>query len=253
MLKIINWILNFFKLKLILPEKRIVPFDVEEEFVEIHKLAQPNSMVSPERLYATYQAIQYVEANKIEGDVVECGVWKGGNSMVMALALLNCDSRHRNIYLYDTFEGMVEPGEKDVDFKGQHSRGVWQKHQSSEVNEWCYSPLEEVKQNMASTSYPGELMHFIKGKVEDTIPATLPNKIAVLRLDTDWYESTAHELEHLFPRLSERGVLLIDDYGHWKGQKEAVDAYFADKYIPLLSRTDYSGRMMIKLIDPEKE
>jgi len=247
MLNLINWILKFFKLKLIQPGKRIVPFDVEEDFIEIHKRAQPYSMVSPERLYATYQAIKYAEANNIEGDVVECGVWKGGNSMVMALTLVNCNSQHRNIYLYDTYEGMVEPGEKDVDFKGQHSKGVWKKHQSSEVNEWCYSPLEDVKQNMASTAYPKEKVHFIKGKVEDTIPATLPDKIAVLRLDTDWYESTVHELKHLFPRLADRGILLIDDYGHWKGQKEAVDAYFADKFKPLLSRTDYSGRMMIKL------
>ncbi len=247
MLKVINWVLKFFKLKLIQPGKRIVPFDVEEDFLEIHKRAQPNSMVSPERLYATYQAIKYAEANNIEGDVVECGVWKGGNSMVMAMTLINCNSEHRDIYLYDTFEGMVEPGEKDIDFKGQHSGGVWKKHQSSDVNEWCYSPLEEVQQNMASTGYPDDKVHFIKGKVEDTIPGNIPDKIAVLRLDTDWYESTVHELEHLFPRLADRGVLLIDDYGHWKGQKEAVDAYFEDKFKPLLSRTDYSGRMMIKL------
>ena len=247
MLKVINWFLKFFKLKLIQPAIRIVPFDMDEEFKEIHKRAQPYSMVSPERLYATYQAIKYAEANNIEGDVVECGVWKGGNSMVMAMTLLSCNSQHRNIYLYDTFEGMVEPGEKDIDFKGQHSRGVWQKHQSSDVNEWCYSPLEDVKQNMASTAYPKENVHFIKGKVEDTIPAEIPDKIAVLRLDTDWYDSTVHELEHLFPRLADNGVLLIDDYGHWKGQKEAVDAYFADKFKPLLSRTDYSGRMMIKI------
>ena len=247
MLKVINWALKFFKLKLIQPGKRIVPFDVEEDFKEIHRRAQPFSMVSPERLYATYQAIKYVEANQIEGDVVECGVWKGGNSMVMALTLLNCGSKSRNIYLYDTFEGMVEPGEKDIDHRGRHSRGEWQKHQSSDVNQWCYSPVEEVKQNMASTGYPGDKVHFIKGKVEDTIPARMPEKIAVLRLDTDWYESTLHELTHLFPLLADRGVLLIDDYGHWKGQKEAVDSYFADSFKPLLSRTDYSGRMMIKL------
>ena len=247
MLKVINWALKFFKLKLIQPGKRIVPFDVEDEFKEIHRQAQPFSMVSPERLYATYQAIKYVEANGIEGDVVECGVWKGGNSMVMALTLLHGRSTHRNIYLYDTFEGMVEPGEKDVDHRGQHSGGMWKKHQTAGVNEWCYSPLEDVQQNMASTGYPVEKVHFIKGKVEDTIPVEVPEKIAVLRLDTDWYESTVHELEHLFPRMADRGVLLIDDYGHWKGQKEAVDAYFADKFKPLLSRTDYSGRMMIKL------
>ena len=138
-------------------------------------------------------------------------------------------------------------GERDVDFSGRHSRDEWQKHQTPEVNTWCYSPLEEVKQNMMSTGYPVEKIHFIKGMVEETIPDTMPGKIAVLRLDTDWYESTVHELRHLFPRIANRGVLLFDDYGHWKGQREAVDGYFLDKFKPLLSRTDYSGRMMIKL------
>ncbi len=248
MLNVINWVLKFFKLKLIQPGKRIVPVDVDKDFIEIHKRAQPFSMVSPERLYATHQAIKYAEENNIEGDVVECGVWKGGNSMVMAITLLNCNSQQRNIYMYDTYEGMVEPGIKDIDFRGRHSKGDWQKHQSSGVNNWCYSPLEDVRKNMASTGYPMEKIHFIKGKVQDTIPAEIPDKIAVLRLDTDWYDSTHHELVHLFPRLSEKGVLLIDDYGHWKGQREAVDEFFADhKFKPLFSRTDYSGRMMIKL------
>ncbi|MEA3476864.1 MAG: TylF/MycF/NovP-related O-methyltransferase [Bacteroidota bacterium] len=248
MLKLINWALKFFRLKLIQPHKRIVPVDVEKDFTEIHRRAQPFSMVSPERLYATYQAIKYVESNNIEGDVVECGVWKGGNSMVMALTLRQCNSKQRNIYMYDTYEGMVEPGEKDIDFKGQHSGGVWKKHQSSEVNQWCYSPLEEVEQNMVSTGYPMDKVHFIKGKVQGTIPDEIPEKIAVLRLDTDWYDSTRHELIHLFPLISRNGVLLIDDYGHWKGQKEAVDEFFADhKFKPLLCRSDYSGRMMIKL------
>jgi O-methyltransferase len=235
---------NLFNKKQKLPD---CPPDFTAIDIEIYNAVTPYTMTTPERVFSLVNAIQYLEKNQITGAMVECGVWKGGNSMVMAMTLLSCDSKNRNLYLYDTFEGMVEPGEKDVDFKGQHSRGVWQKHQSSDVNEWCYSPLEDVKQNMASTAYPKERMHFIKGKVEDTIPAEIPDKIAVLRLDTDWYESTVHELEHLFPRLADRGVLLIDDYGHWKGQKEAVDAYFADKFKPLLSRTDYSGRMMIKL------
>jgi len=248
MLRIINWALKFFKLRLIQPHKRIVPVDMDKEFMEIHKLSQPFSMVSPERLYATFQAIRYVEMNKIEGDVVECGVWKGGNSMVMALTLQLGHSQHRHLYMYDTYEGMVEPGEKDIDFKGRHSASDWKKHQTSDVNEWCYSPIEDVMQNMGSTGYPMDKIHFVKGKVQDTIPGEVPDKIAVLRLDTDWYDSTRHELLHLFPRLSTNGVLLIDDYGHWKGQKEAVDEFFAEhRFKPLLSRTDYSGRMMIKI------
>jgi hypothetical protein len=247
MLRFFNWLLKFFKLKLVQPGKRVVPVDVEQAFLEVHELAQPRSMTSPERLYATYQAVRYAEMNQIEGDLVECGVWKGGNAMVMAKAMLSCNSTGREIYLYDTFEGMVEPGKKDIDFKGRHSEGEWKKQQTTGINKWCYAPIEEVQRNMALTGYPLERIRYIKGKVQDTLPGEIPARIAVLRLDTDWYESTLHELIHLYPRLSVGGILLIDDYGHWKGQKEAVDEFFAKmEYKPILFRTDYAGRAMIK-------
>jgi len=107
--------------------------------------------------------------------------------------------------------------------------------------------LDEVKKNVYGTGYPQDKIHFVKGKVEDTIPGTMPNQIALLRLDTDWYQSTMHELTHLFPLLQAKGVLIIDDYGHWQGAGKAVDEYFADKQISiLLNRIDYSGRIAIK-------
>jgi hypothetical protein len=84
--------------------------------------------------------------------------------------------------------------------------------------------------------------------VEETIPQHAPEQISVLRLDTDWYSSTKHELMHLFPRLSKNGVLIIDDYGHWAGARKAVDEYFADQTIqPLLNRIDQTGRACIKV------
>ena len=105
----------------------------------------------------------------------------------------------------------------------------------------------ENEQNVFSTGYPKERIHFIKGKVEETLPKHAPGKIALLRLDTDWYESTAHEMTHLYPRLSENGVLIIDDYGHWQGARQAVDEYFArQEFRPLLTRMDYSARMLVK-------
>jgi hypothetical protein len=91
-------------------------------------------------------------------------------------------------------------------------------------------------------------MHFVKGKVEDTIPASTPDRIAILRLDTDWYASTRHELEHLYPLLAPGGVLIIDDYGHWEGCRQAVDEYFASRNLQvLLNRVDYTGRIAVKL------
>ena len=101
---------------------------------------------------------------------------------------------------------------------------------------------------MNSTGYDQGLVHLVKGRVEETIPEHAPDSIAFLRLDTDWYESTKHELEHLFPRLSRHGVLIVDDYGHWKGARKAVDEYFAENKIKiLLSRVDYTGRVAVKL------
>jgi len=167
---------------------------------------------------------------------------------MMALALLQKGDTSRDIYLFDTYEGMPEPGKKDQDLAGASAYGTWKENQTEEVNKWCYSPLEEVQQNLLSTGYPKSQIHFVKGKVEDTIPATIPNQISLLRLDTDWYDSTYHELIHLFPRLAEKGVLIIDDYGHWQGAREATDQYFAENNVSmLLNRIDYTGRIGIKI------
>lgn len=108
----------------------------------------------------------------------------------------------------------------------------------------CYSPIEEVKANMLQTGYPAANIVWVKGKVEETIPATIPAQIALLRLDTDWYESTRHELQHLYPLLSSKGVLLIDDYGAWQGARKATDEFFGNRVY--LHRIDWTGRLLIK-------
>ncbi len=219
-----------------------------EPVQRILQRVKPFSMTSEARLAAVCDAVRYVETRGIEGDIVECGVWKGGSSMALALALLEQGSTSRSLYLYDTFEGMSEPTQHDTEVHGGATAKSLLAQSDKEALVWAYSPLDEVKGNLASTGYPAELIHFIKGKVEDTIPETIPERIAILRLDTDWYESTRHELEHLFPRLLPGGVLIIDDYGHWDGARKAVDEYFSrpDVPYPLLFRVDYSGRMAIK-------
>jgi O-methyltransferase len=110
------------------------------------------------------------------------------------------------------------------------------------------SSLEDVKRVMAATGYePGKTV-FVPGRVEDTIPASAPETIALLRLDTDWYQSTYHELTHLYPRLAVGGVLIIDDYGHWQGARKAVDQYIREQKLKLLlCRIDYTGRVCVKL------
>ncbi len=221
--------------------------DFEPSFLKLFQQCKPFTMTSAERMYALHKAVEYVSQNKLPGDIVECGVYKGGSSMLSALTLQACNDTQRSLYLYDTFTGMSEPTDKDKTHFDQPAEERWKDLQTTDVNKWCYASLEDVRTNMYSTHYPREQLHFIKGKVEETIPQTIPDKISLLRLDTDWYESTYHELCHLFPRLCINGVIIIDDYGHWKGAREAVDQYVKENNIKLLfNRIDYTGRIAIK-------
>ena len=179
--------------------------------------------------------------------IVECGVWKGGSMMAIALTLLRLRRPDYDLYLFDTFEGMTEPTSHDVDYTGQQARELMATSGRQE-HIWAYSTLDETINSVQSVGYPSEKIHFVRGRVEDTIPASAPATISLLRLDTDWYESTHHELTHLFPRLSVGGVIIIDDYGHWKGSREATDRYLRENDVKLLlNRIDYTGRIGIRI------
>jgi O-methyltransferase len=222
--------------------------DFEKEAMEILNQCKPYTMTSFDRLYSLYKAIEYISSARIEGDIVECGVWKGGSSMCAMLSLIKNKQTNRTFYLYDTFEGMSQPTEKDKSlFNTTAESEMASSSKEDQESVWCYAPIDEVKQNVASTGYDLNKIKLIKGKVEETIPGTIPDKISILRLDTDWYESTYHELVHLFPRLVKGGVLIIDDYGHWQGAREAVDTYLKENNIQiLLNRIDYTGRIGIR-------
>jgi hypothetical protein len=165
--------------------------------------------------------------------------------MAVARTLLEQGDCARRLYLYDTFEGMTPPGEFDVDYLGAHASSVEAELGAGQPGfRWNYVPLDEVKREVLSVGYPADRISLIKGKVEETLPAQAPERIALLRLDTDWYESTKHEMETLYPRLVRGGVLLIDDYGHFEGARRAVDEYLQKHKIPmLLHRIDYTGRI----------
>lgn len=224
------------------------PVDFPDEYVETIYKVRSFTLTSQERLFALIHAVEFLENNHIEGDIVECGVWKGGSMMAVMDTLLRL-GKTRNLWLYDTFTGMSAPEEVDVNFQGMTARKLMSiTNRFDERSVWCVSALDEVKNNLSTIPYPAEKINFIKGKVEDTIPANIPQKIALLRLDTDFYSSTKHELVHLFPLLSERGIIIIDDYGHWKGAKKAVDEYFSENNIFIyLHRIDYTGRIGMKI------
>ena len=224
--------------------------DFSPEDRKIISDAREFTMTSPARLAALLNAVDYVVRYKIPGDIAECGVWRGGSMMTVAHALLARNDVNRSLYLYDTFEGMSAPTDEDTSADGTKAEQLLQSSEKGSgpwhFGVWCYASLEDVQANLAGTGYPKHKVHFIKGKVEDTIPAKLPPRLSLLRLDTDWYNSTKHELEHLFPLLNKGGVLIIDDYGAWQGARKAVDEYFADKGPIFLHRIDETGRMLIR-------
>jgi O-methyltransferase len=221
------------------------PPDFRDDETKIIGEVQPWTLTSAERIYALIQAVRYVSANCIPGAIVECGVWKGGSMSAIAKTLLQVKDVKRNLYLFDTYEGMPEPTREDRDYSGKQATEVMRQDPSYRC---ANAPLEGVKKLLFETGYPQERIHFVQGKVEETIPAAAPDSICLLRLDTDWYGSTKHELVHLFPRVSRSGVIIIDDYGHWKGSQQACDEYFAENRIPiLLNRIDYTGRIALKL------
>jgi hypothetical protein len=216
---------------------------------EIVDKVSPFTMTSIERIISLCHAVQYVSQSGIGGDVVECGVWRGGSMMAAALTFAHLGDTKRSLYLFDTFEGMTPPTDADRNIgSGRLASDILAKDPKT-GHVWAISPIDEVRANLQKTGYPDDRLHFVKGRVEDTIPANAPDQISVLRLDTDWYESTHHELSHLYPRLSEHGVLIIDDYGWWEGARKAVDEYVEAKKLPLLlQRIDkLGGRIAIKI------
>ena len=221
-------------------------FDLDKHFFDIFAKCQNYSKTTVDRMYGLYKAVEYISLNAIPGALVECGVWKGGSCMLAAYALQTFEDTDRQIYLYDTFEGMTEPSAVDVQSRtGVHAKSLLSGKDKERYV--AYAPLDEVKANMRRTKYPETRFSFVKGPVEQTIPGSVPDQIALLRLDTDWCESTLHELRHLYPLLANGGVIMVDDYGAFEGARKAVDEYFSEiKQMPLFNRVDFTCRMAVK-------
>jgi hypothetical protein len=223
------------------------PPDYSQSDIETIRVVAPFTMTSAEKIYGLLRAVDHIIQADIEGDVVECGVWKGGSMMAVARQLLHLNTRSRRLHLFDTFEGMPAPQDVDRSYLGEQAADLLSAADPADSWVWARGLLEEAQKAMGQTGYPPELISYVRGKVEDTIPGAAPEQIALLRLDTDWYESTYHELRHLYPRLVPGGILILDDYGHWEGARHAVDQYFAEEHIRLfLHRIDYAGRLAIK-------
>lgn len=196
-------------------------------------------------LYNTIKYCKYIIDNKIDGDFVECGVWRGGHA-ILAAKIFELYGARKNVYLFDTFEGMTASNKIDQRLTDKLSaKTILSKNKDA----YCYADLNEVKTNFTKVNLLKKNVIFIKGDVAKTlkIKNNLPKKIGYLRLDNDWYESSKIELDVLFPLLSKKGVLVFDDYGYWKGQKKATDEFFVkNKITPLLHYLSSNARVFIK-------
>jgi hypothetical protein len=225
-------------------EKKKVIIEVNNYEKKLINKCLQYSMTNFERMWSLIQSFHHVRQESLVGDFVECGVWKGGN-IILLKKLIEKFNMKKNIYGFDTFEGMVEPSFYDVNYNNKSAKKMFDEHKKKEIG-FAMCSLDDVKRNIKKNTKTDNIF-LIKGKVEDTLKnkRKLPKKISILRLDTDFYESTKIELEILFPRLVKGGVLIVDDYGFWKGAKKAVDEYFCS-YRQFMHYVDHSCRLLIK-------
>lgn len=235
--------------------------EFEEEAFEAIQVVKKNTMLTYEPLVSLYEQVVYCERNNIVGAFVECGTWKGGAIGLMALANLKHGKQKRHLHLFDSFEEICQGDEEHDD-----SSIVKETLRISKVNASGKQPLKALKGVYDQWGGPGtleinrslleqtigystEYLHYHKGWFQDTVPLSPKEikQIALLRLDGDWYESTKVCLEHLYPMLSDGGVVVIDDYGYNIGCHNAVHEYFTlQKIHPLLSYVNKSCRYFIK-------
>ena len=210
------------------------------------------SVSSAEAVVSLIRAVEYLVHRPVPGAFVECGVYKGGNIEVMISALQHLKVDDRDIYLYDTFAGMPQPGALDDEgLDGHPLRLSWEAHRTDTDgragSNWMRASMEVVQRRLDRLRYPKRRLHYVKGMVEETIPKTMPEQIALLRLDTDFYSSTKHELNYLYPRLSPGGILIVDDYGSIPGARLAVDEYATENHAHwFMNRVDAHVRLIVK-------
>ena len=202
---------------------------------------QEITLASELNLWSIYQSLKYINDEKIDGDIVECGVYNG-NTLAFIGEINDELNLNKRIWGYDTFNGFVENSftDKDIDFKtGKKVKSV-----SADI----FYSLNDVKKNIIQNNNKNfQKYTLIEGDILETlnIKDNVPNKISFLRLDTDIYKTTKKQLEILYDKLVPGGVLHIDDYGICPGVKTAVDDFFSNKNI-WLHRVDITCRYLIK-------
>jgi hypothetical protein len=204
------------------------------EFSRLYRKIHAHTMCSNARLRSLYRSVRYVVEHNVPGDLVECGCARGGSAALMALTLAQQKAK-RNLWLFDTFEGLPAPTVGDPDYE------IAELFTGS-----CVGSIEEVR-SLFQRLDAEENVHFVKGLFQNTLPTAGIDRIALLHIDGDWYESVKVCLENLYDKVAAGGIIQFDDYGYWQGARKAVEEFFARREIKLdLRRLDYSGRLLIK-------
>ena len=226
-------------------QDELTTLSIEQWKKEIAYQCSPFTVTKLSVVLDLIDTVENIILNDIPGDFVECGVFMGGSCMIMAEVLKHY-KQERDIWMYDTFSGVPIPEANELTKENENLRDwyVEQKVDSFGNSNWCYSSLQDVKQNFAECNYLGQV-RFIEGIVEDTIPANSPVSIALLRIDVDLAKPTRHVLNHFYPKLVKNGHLILDDYGHFPMVKATVDDYFKNDSIKL-AEINYTVRHMIK-------
>lgn len=218
--------------------------------IDVKNIVYHNTMVAKVQIKELETYLDNIILKNIEGDIVECGTWRGGLACLMLYKVLN---NNKKIFIYDTFEGMTKPLDVDISFSGEEAIKTFEKkkNNSNDTSDWCNASLQEVENNLnkISDNYK-KFTKLIKGKVEDTLldEKNLPEKISLIRLDTDWYESTKIELEIFYQKISKNGIIIVDDYYQWQGQKKAVDDFFTNKQNEVIIKKGQNTSLVIEKI-----
>jgi hypothetical protein len=256
---IINKILAYFKLAIINPANWRPKFEHESVFLPptLSKIIFENSMLTEIKMANIKQVIEYVVSNKIEGCYVECGVWKGGSAAFAAHILI--ENNHKvNLHLFDAFDDICEP---DAEIDGPRAirdvGGLQNATGRLQPVTGIYQAMggagnETMVHNLIANEvgYPSESIKLHKGWFQDTLPPLKNDfeKIAILRLDGDWYASTKVCLDNLYQHVVKGGIIIIDDYGCYEGCKKAVDEFLEkNRLLFFLHKVDNECVFFVKL------
>lgn len=225
-------------------------YDEEAAIKSAMMLVWDHTMISYDRLATLWLQVRYLDRNSIAGDLVECGIFKGGAIGMMALAHIASRSRPvRRLHLFDSFEGLPQP-QADMD-GSQATEFVDGRASGALVTTGLLSCSADVSRTLLDERihYPATLVEYHVGWFQETLPrdANSITDIGLLRLDGDWYESTRVCLEYLYPKVVRNGVIVIDDYGYWQGCHKAVDEFLSRQPGPImLHHIDSSARYWLK-------